>query len=55
MADIKTYTLEEVAEILHVTRRTLYNYIKAGKLEAVKVGKYWRVNEQSLKNLLKMD
>lgn len=48
MADIKVFTLDEVADILKVTKRTLYNYVKAGKLPAVKVGKYWRVSEESL-------
>ena len=48
MADIKVYTLDEVADIMQVTKRTLYNYIKAGTLKAVKVGKYWRVSEDNL-------
>lgn len=48
MADIKVYTLDEVADILKVTKRSLYNYVKAGKLQAVKVGKYWRVTENNL-------
>lgn len=48
MADIKVYTLDEVAEIMKVTKRTLYNYIKIGTLHAVKLGKYWRVSEESL-------
>ena len=48
MTEIKVYTLDEVADILKVTRRTLYNYIKAGKLPAVKMGKYWRVSQDSL-------
>lgn len=48
MADIKVYTLDEVADIMKVTKRTLYNYIKAGTLHAVKMGKYWRVSEDSL-------
>ena len=48
MADIKVYTLDEVADILKVTKRTLYNYVKAGKLPAVKMGKYWIVSEESL-------
>ena len=48
MTDIKLFTLDEVADILKVTKRTLYNYIKAGKLPAVKIGKYWRVSEESL-------
>ena len=49
MADIKVYTLEEVADILKVTRRTLYTYVKSGKLRAVKMGKYWRVSEEALR------
>ena len=40
MAELKVYTLEEVCEILSITKRTVYNYIKAGKLPAVKMGKY---------------
>ena len=48
MNDIKVYTLDEVADILKVTKQTLYNYIKAGTLHAVKMGKYWRVSEESL-------
>lgn len=48
MAEIKVYTLDEVADILKVTKRTLYNHVKAGKLSAVKMGKYWRVSEESL-------
>jgi excisionase family DNA binding protein len=49
MPDIKVYTLDEVADILKVTRRTLYTWISAGKLKAVKIGKYWRVSEQALR------
>ena len=49
MAEIRVYTLEEVCTILSITKRTVYNYIKAGKLHAVKMGKYWRVSEENLK------
>lgn len=52
MADIKVYTLDEVAEILQVTKRTLYTYLKTGKLHAIKVGKYWRVTEDALQAFL---
>lgn len=50
--EIKVYTLEEIAELLHITRRTLYTYVKTGKLKAVKVGKYWRVTEKNLEAFL---
>ena len=49
---MKVYTLEELVEVLHVTRRTLYNYIREGKLKAVKMGKYWRVTEKQLEEFL---
>lgn len=48
----KVYTLEEIVDLLHVTRRTLYTYIKEGKLKAVKIGKYWRVREDQLRDFL---
>ncbi len=51
---IKTYTLAEVAEILKVTRRTVYNYVKGGRLTATKIGAQWRVTEQALKDFLQM-
>ena len=49
MGELKVYALEEVCDILKVTKRTMYNYIKAGKLKAVKMGKYWRVTEENLR------
>lgn len=49
---IKVYTLDEVEEILHVTRRSIYNYIKNGQLKAVKIGKYWRVTQDNLEAFL---
>jgi len=52
MADIKVYTLDEVADILKVTKRTLYSYVKEGKLTAVKMGKYWRVSEENLQTFI---
>ena len=45
---IKVYTLEEVIDILKVSRRTIYNYIKADQLKAIKVGREWRVTEKAL-------
>lgn len=52
MADFVLYTVKEVRDILKVTQRTLYNYIKNGDLKAVKVGKYWRIRESDLKEFL---
>ena len=52
MTNLNTYTLEEVEDILKVTRRTIYNYIKNGDLKAVKMGKYWRVSETNLQDFI---
>lgn len=48
MNPIKLYTIEEVSEILKMTPRTIYNYIKNNDLEAVKIGKYWRIKHSTL-------
>jgi excisionase family DNA binding protein len=37
------YTVEEIAEILKLTVRTIYEYISSGKLEAYKIGKHYRI------------
>ena len=42
------YKLEEVADILRVSRRTLSTYIKKGKLHAFKIGPGWRVSKENL-------
>lgn len=52
MAEMNVYTMVEVAGILKVTRRTIYNYIKAGQLKAVKIGREWRVTQKALDSFL---
>lgn len=46
--DIEVYTLKEIEDLLQVTRRTLYNWIKGGKLRAFRIGKEWRVTKEAL-------
>ena len=52
MAEIKVYSIREVSAILKVGKRTIYTYIKEGKIKAVKVGKEWRVSEENLRDFL---
>ena len=52
MADIKVYTTEEVLGILKVSKRTLYNYLKANQIKAVKCGREWRFTEDAIKEFL---
>jgi excisionase family DNA binding protein len=38
--DKEFYTIEEVAKLLRVSKKTIYRYIKDLKLKAIKTGKY---------------
>lgn len=50
MADeLKVYSITEVMQILGITRRTVYNWLKDGKIKGFKVGKEWRFTEESLR------
>ena len=49
MENFKLYTKKEVAEILGVTERTVWNYIKAGKIKATIIGGKWKITEENLK------
>lgn len=46
--EIKLYTIEETAEMLGITTRTLQTYIKKGLIKAKKIGRRWRFTEQSI-------
>jgi len=47
---MKLYTVKEVAEILRVSKRTIYSYIDAGYLRAIQVGekKAIRIPEEAV-------
>ncbi len=42
------YTCEEVAEMYRVKVSTVWSWIREGKLRAVKIGKNYRIDKQSL-------
>jgi excisionase family DNA binding protein len=49
----RTYDPSEVAELCHVTRRTVYNWITSGLLKAEKVGpRRWIVRGAFIKTFL---
>lgn len=48
----KFYTVQEVADTLQVHWQSVLNYIKSGKLEAVKLGKGYRISEENLKKFI---
>jgi excisionase family DNA binding protein len=51
-APFKLYTITEVAKTLRLTNRTVWNYVKAGKLKAKKVGGKWIISEEDLKKFI---
>lgn len=46
------YTVNEIAEILKVHQRTVFRYIKSGKLKAVKTGQ-WRIKKEDFDKFIK--
>lgn len=41
-------TLDEVAEHLRISKKTVYKIVNSGTLRAFKVGKHWRVRRAEL-------
>lgn len=46
------YTINDLMDILKVTRRTLLKYIKDGKLKAFKLGNEWRITNRQLEEFI---
>ena len=46
-------TVDQVAETLQVHWQTILNYIKSGKLKAIKLGKGYRIEKSEFDNFLK--
>ena len=42
------FTIQEVADMFHVTRKTVYNWINAGRLRAMRVGGTLRVDQAEI-------
>lgn len=49
---ITVYTVDDIAELLQVSQRTVYDYLRSGKLKGKKIGKYWKVTEEALRAFL---
>lgn len=52
MSEKEFYKAEELAEKLQVNIMTIYRYIKAGKLEAYKFGKEYRIEAKEFERFL---
>lgn len=47
------YTVKEICEILKIKPLTVYRWLKAGKLKAVKIGKSFRVEKSEFEKFIK--
>lgn len=47
-----TYTVSEVADILRVSRRTVFTYLKNGELNGFKIGRTVRITPAELERFI---
>jgi len=45
---LQAYTVEQVAEMLHIGRDNVYFLLRTGQLRSIKIGKLRRITEQHL-------
>ena len=46
--DQDLYSVEQVAELLHLHVKTVRNYVKEGRLKAIRIGKQYRIAGEDL-------
>jgi excisionase family DNA binding protein len=45
---LQAYTVEQIAEILHIGRDKVYFLLRTGQLRSIKIGKLRRITDQHL-------
>jgi len=53
MTNERYYTVEEVAKLLRVHKRTIMRFIEAKQLRAIRVGRQLRIAESALEEYLR--
>lgn len=53
MLSEKFYLVEDLVDILPLSKHTIQLYIRTGKLPGRRIGKFYYVSQASLKNFLK--
>ena len=53
LSDIRFLTVAEVATIMRVSKMTVYRLVHSGELEAIRVGRSFRVPEQAVNQYLR--
>lgn len=51
--EVKLYNLQELADMLKVSKQTIYNYKKIGRINAKRYGREYKVTEAELQRILK--
>lgn len=49
------YTINEVAEMLKISRRTVEQYIRCGKIKAIVLGRVYRISESEVGRWVKRE
>ena len=52
LGELRFATVEEVADLIRVSRTTVYRLIREGALPAIRVGRGYRVREESVRRYL---
>jgi len=53
LSDVRFLTVAEVASIMRVSKMTVYRLVHSGELEAIRVGRSFRVPEQAVNRYLR--
>jgi excisionase family DNA binding protein len=53
LSDVRFLTVAEVALIMRVSKMTVYRLVHSGELEAIRVGRSFRVPEQAVNQYLR--
>jgi|BioPla2DNA2_1021312.scaffolds.fasta_scaffold65923_2 excisionase family DNA binding protein len=49
---MKIYTVQEIAEILGISRKTIQKYVRQGDIKAIRLGNQLRITEQAFIDFL---
>ena len=53
LAQVQFLTIAEVAKVMRVSKMTVYRLVHSGELEAIRVGRSFRVPEQAVNQYLR--
>jgi excisionase family DNA binding protein len=53
LSEVRYLTVGEIVQIMRVSKMTVYRLIHAGKLEAIRVGRSFRVAETAVNDYLR--